>query len=191
MLGRRVAPAGAFGPCIACDRASYFAAGGHAAVRDAIVEDMALGRRFLDAGIPVSCYGGRGTVAFRMYPDGLASLVEGFTKNMALGASTMRRGFRILVVLWLTGATLCAIASLGALLPAFAVHRPMQAVFYALYAAQSWWMLRRIGSFTPLTALLFPVPLAFFHVVFARSTHLVRKKHEVRWKGRTIRTRGG
>lgn len=190
MLGRRVAPAGTFGPCIACDRTAYFAAGGHAAVRHAIVEDMALGRRFLAAGIPVTCYGGRGAVSFRMYPDGLPSLVEGFTKNMTAGASTMRRGFRTLVVLWLTGATLCAIAGLVALLPWFAACRPPQAVFYALYAVQFWWMVRRIGSFTPLTALLFPAPLLFFLVVFFRSVRLVRGGNTVTWKGRRILPRG-
>ena len=33
-----------------CSRAEYFAAGGHAAVRAAIVEDMAIGRQFQRAG---------------------------------------------------------------------------------------------------------------------------------------------
>jgi len=87
------------------------------------------------------------------------------------------------------GATVCVISCLASLLPPFAVYRPMQAVFYSIYAAQFWWMLRRIGSFTPLTALLFPVPLVFFHATFWRSAHLVRRKKKVTWKGHTIRTR--
>jgi 4,4'-diaponeurosporenoate glycosyltransferase len=189
-LGRRLAPAGSFGPCMVCSRAEYFAAGGHAAVKDAIVEDLALGRLFQAAGLPVSCYGGRGTISFRMYPDGLRSLVEGFTKNMAIGASEMRRGFRALIVLWLIGATACVISAGASLLPPLAIFRPMEGIFYALYAAQMYWMLRRIGSFGPLTALLFPLPLAFFHVVFFRSTRMVRGRNIVTWKGRSIATHG-
>jgi 4,4'-diaponeurosporenoate glycosyltransferase len=190
MRGRTAPPSGSFGACMACSRADYFAAGGHAAVRAAIVEDMAVGRRFQEVGLPVTCYGGRGAVSFRMYPDGIASLVEGFTKNMAIGASEMHGGFRTLIILWLTGVTVCVISSLAALLPWFAIYRPMQAAFYALYAGQLYWMLRRIGSFGLLTALAFPVPLAFFHAVFFRSMHLVRRGNEVTWKGRSIRTRG-
>ena len=55
----------------------------------------------------------------------------------------------------------------------------MQAVFYVLYAAQLYWMLRRIGSFGPLTAIAFPIPLAFFHVVFFRF-HVPRAAGEGR-----------
>jgi 4,4'-diaponeurosporenoate glycosyltransferase len=122
-----------------------------------------------------------------MYPDGLRSLVEGFTKNMAIGASDIRRDFKALIVAWIAGATLCAIASLASLIPALAIYRTMQIVFYALYAAQMYWMLRRIGNFSPLTALLFPVPLAFFHLVYIHSVHSIRRRNCVTWKGRIIR----
>jgi len=188
--GRRLAPAGSFGPCMVCGRRDYFAAGGHASVKTAIVEDMALGMQFRSVGVPVTCYGGRGTISFRMYPDGLSSLVEGFTKNMAIGASAMRPDFMAMIVLWLTGVTLCILSTLFSLLPWFAIHRPMQAVFYLLYAAQVYWMLRRIGSFGLLTAILFPVPFVFFHFVYFRSVHLVRKGTTVTWKGRSISTHG-
>jgi 4,4'-diaponeurosporenoate glycosyltransferase len=186
LRGRRLAPAGSFGPCMVCGRSDYFAAGGHVAVKTAIVEDMALGMRFRAAGVPVTCYGGRGTVSFRMYPDGLASLVEGFTKNMVIGASEIRPIFKVMIALWLTGITVCTFSTLLSLLPWFAVLRPIQAAFYLLYAAQMYWMLRRVGSFGPLTAILFPVPLVFFHIVYFRSVHIVRSTTTVTWKGRRI-----
>jgi 4,4'-diaponeurosporenoate glycosyltransferase len=137
--------------------------------------------------MPVTCYGGRGTASVRMYPDGLHSLVEGFTKNMAIGASDIRRDFKVLIVGWITGATLCAVAFLASLCPALEMYRTMEIVFYALYAAQMYWMLRRIGNFGPFTALLFPVPLAFFHLVYLRSVHSIRRHNRVTWKGRVIR----
>jgi 4,4'-diaponeurosporenoate glycosyltransferase len=103
-----------------------------------------------------------------------------------IGASAMRPDFMAMMVLWLAGVTLCILATLFSLLPWFAIYRPMQAVFYILYAAQVYWMLRRIGSFGPLTAILFPVPFVFFHLVYFRSLHFVRKGTTVTWKGRSI-----
>jgi 4,4'-diaponeurosporenoate glycosyltransferase len=60
---------------------------------------------------------------------------------------------------------------------------------YALYAAQAWWMLRRIGSFGPVTALAFPLPLAFFHAVFVRSIWLAKVRGSVTWRGRRVSIR--
>lgn len=50
-------------------------------------------------------------------------------------------------------------------------------------------MLRRIGSFGPVTALAFPLPLAFFHAVFAKSVWLAKVRGSVTWRGRRARFR--
>ena len=52
-------------------------AGGHAAVRDEVVEDVHLARRYRAAGLPVRCLAGGDAVGFRMYPGGVRQLVEG------------------------------------------------------------------------------------------------------------------
>ena len=70
-LGGRVRSAGGFGPCLVVSRHDYRAVGGHRAVRDRVVEDMALGDAARRQGLPVACLAGRGCVDFRMYPDGL------------------------------------------------------------------------------------------------------------------------
>jgi 4,4'-diaponeurosporenoate glycosyltransferase len=57
---------------------------------------------------------------------------------------------------------------------------------YAAVVAQLVWMLRRVGTYGLLTALLFPVPLAFFLVVFARSAFLTVVRRKVAWKGRDL-----
>ena len=56
---------------------------------------------------------------------------------------------------------------------------------YLLCAAQVAWFSRQIGSFRLGAALLYPVPLVFFFVVFARSA--MRSGKQVTWKGRQIR----
>ena len=75
---------------------------GHASVADQILDDVALARRYRDAGIRVSCLGGRGTVRFRMYPDGLRHLLEGWTKNFAGGAAGTRRLTLVLIAAWVS-----------------------------------------------------------------------------------------
>jgi 4,4'-diaponeurosporenoate glycosyltransferase len=187
-LGGRRAPAGAFGPCLVTSRESYDAAGGHASVASAVLDDVALARRYRAAGLPVVCLGGRGTLSFRMYPAGLRQLVEGWSKNLAAGADATRRTTVLLVVAWVS-VLIQAAWWLGRLVatgdgpgggPWFAL------AVYAAVVAQLTWMLRRVGRFGALTPLLFPIPLAFFLAVFARSAFLTVVRRKVAWKGRDL-----
>ena len=57
---------------------------------------------------------------------------------------------------------------------------------YGLYATQIWWMLRRIGSFRPLTALLYPIPLLFFALLMLRSLLMTYVLRRVSWRGRRL-----
>jgi 4,4'-diaponeurosporenoate glycosyltransferase len=200
-FGDRVRSAGGFGPCLVVSRGDYRACGGHAAVRDRVVEDMAFGDSARRQGLPVACLAGRGCVDFRMYPDGLPAMVEGWSKGLASGSGVSPPLARALMIAWITGAlsSVILLALSIAALAGFA-RAGADAVFemwtvgiYALYAAQAWWMLRRIGSFGPATALAFPLPLAFFLTVFARSLWLAKVRGSVMWKGRpmSIRAPGG
>jgi 4,4'-diaponeurosporenoate glycosyltransferase len=105
------------------------------------------------------------------------------------------------MVAWITGALSSVILlAVGIAALAGSARTGADAVFgmwavgiYALYAGQVWWMLRRIGSFGPATALVFPLPLAFFLAMFARSMWLAEVKGSVTWKGRraSVRAPGG
>jgi len=179
--GRR-SPPGAFGPCLATSRADYERTGGHEAVRSEVVEDVALAARYRAAQLPVAALAGKGTVSFRMYPGGIAQLVEGWTKNMAGGAAASRPGAMALAVLWVAGAIVAATAPV-------VDPGPVSAAAYGSYTAQLAWMLGRLGRFPWWTAPAFPVPLAFFLAVFARSLVRTHLRGEVRWRGRTLTTR--
>lgn len=191
-LGDLLPAKGTFGPCLAVTREDYLRCGGHVAVRDRVVEDMALGENARRRGLAVACLAGRGTVSFRMYPDGFRDMVEGWSKGMAPGAGGSAPLARALMIAWLIGSTSSVITlglGLAKLLPGSARDVPFAVATlacYALYAAQLLWILLRIGSFSPLTALLFPLPLAFFHGVFARSAWLAKVRRVVTWRGRRI-----
>jgi 4,4'-diaponeurosporenoate glycosyltransferase len=188
-----LAAGGSFGPCLVVSRADYRRSGGHAAVRDRIAENVALGDRARQRGLPVVGLGGRGTVSFRMYPDGLRSMMEGWCKSMASGAGDSPALSRWLMTGWLTGATAAVIilavgiAALAAASPSLSTFGAAAVGLYLAYTAQMWWMFRRIGSFGLIAALLFPLPLAFFHTVFARSMWLTRRGG-ITWRGRAVGT---
>jgi 4,4'-diaponeurosporenoate glycosyltransferase len=65
---------------------------------------------------------------------------------------------------------------------------PWTPALYVLSVAQLAVLLRRVGRFSPFTALAYPIPLAFFLAVFVRSLVLTFVRREVRWRGRTVRT---
>ena len=164
---------GLFGQTLLVDRAGYEAAGGHREVKGRVLENLRLAAFYRAAGVPVASRPGRGMVSFRMYPEGLASLVEGWTKGFASGAAETPRAAVLLVALWISGLMVALIAL------------PWTPLLYPAYALQFALMLRKVGSFSPLAALLYPLPLFFYFAVFSRS--LRRSGKQVTWKGREFR----
>jgi 4,4'-diaponeurosporenoate glycosyltransferase len=135
-----------------------------------VAEDIALARRFRS----VSLHTGWPDVSFRMYPAGLRALVQGWTKNIASGAASVRWWFALGVVGWMWSLNGGWITS------------PW---FYAASAVQVFVLARRAGRFGAVTALLYPLLVLFFLVVFLRSVALTALRRPVRWKGREVAAR--
>ncbi|NWG16979.1 MAG: glycosyltransferase [Chloroflexi bacterium] len=76
--------AAANGQCMAFRRGAYRAVGGHAAVKGAIVEDVALSRRIKAAGLRLRMADGAGLISCRMY-RGWPEVRAGFGKNILAG----------------------------------------------------------------------------------------------------------
>jgi 4,4'-diaponeurosporenoate glycosyltransferase len=174
----------AFGPCLVTRVADLRAVGGFEAVAGEVVEDVALAAAYRATGRTVVCLGGGDTVRFRMYPDGLASLVEGWTKNLAGGAARAAPWPLIGAVAWVSAGLAITASAIGDPSPAVAAA-------WTLYGAELWWMLRRLGSFHPVTAALFPIPLLAFVGLFARSAFVRALHRPVAWRGRRLDLRRG
>jgi 4,4'-diaponeurosporenoate glycosyltransferase len=172
-------PTGLFGQLLLVDRDSYWRGGGHTTVKGRILENCWLAGQFRAEGIPVRSVTGRGLFSFRMYPNGLGELIQGWTKGFASGAGQTPRGTLFLVVMWMIGLMLAPLSWMvtgGSL---------WWGAAYLLCAAQVGWFSRQVGAFRWYSALLYPVPLIFFFAVFAWSA--ARSGKTVRWKGRDIR----
>ena len=169
-------PHGLFGQVLLIDRASYETAGGHAAVRGKILENYHLAERLRARGTSAGSLPGRGMISFRMYPGGVAELIEGWTKGFASGAGKTPRVAMVTVAAWISGLMIPLVAM---------AFDPRALGIYAAYAVQTAWLLRLVGRFHPLTGLLYPLPLFFYFALLQRSAR--RSGKDVTWKGRVIR----
>ncbi|MEX0846510.1 MAG: glycosyltransferase [Ilumatobacteraceae bacterium] len=169
-LGARVPTHVAFGPVIACRRDAYARAGGHAhpSVRSAVLEDIALARRFPRTRLFV---GTRAGTVFRMYPDGVGQLVEGWTKGAGIGVDATPWWALVCTAGWVTSLSGGWLTS-----PWFAVASLVQLFAFA----------RRAGAFRWWAVLLFPVAVAFFVIVLGRSLWRRLTRRTVTWKGREL-----
>lgn len=190
-IGNCIKPIGLFGPCVVIRRECYFECGGHMAVKGEVVEDLALGELLRRRGLPIHCYGGKGTIAFRMYPNGMRELVDGWSKGFATGAGKASVPLRLAITAWIGSGISATVCVIGAVAGMHTTATMAWALAYLAYAVQVQWMFFRVGTFRLYTAFLFPVSLLFFTGVFLRSVFLIRIKRSVRWKGITISLKGG
>jgi chlorobactene glucosyltransferase len=169
------------GQFILLARDTYEALGTHAAVRHEVVEDLALAQATVRAGRKLVLVHGAGFLETRMY-HGLRHLVEGWSKNIYLGA---RRSFpdepvgRALVPLMLTGAFAFWLAPFAMLaLPGL---RGAGALAAALGAG--FWMLICYGMQIPVAYGL-GYPLGAAMALFIAWRSMARGSRGIVWKGR-------
>ena len=168
-------------------RAAYEALGGHEAVKDEVVEDLALAQRTVRTGLRLGVHTEEEALTTRMYRS-LDALVAGWSKNILIGGlrsipPAARRfvapGSAIAgVALWLLPPVALAAASLGlggrGLLVWAACAVALSIGIWSMFTA-------RMG--TPVWyGLLYPLGAAIGMHIFLRAW---RRGRRVEWKGRT------
>jgi 4,4'-diaponeurosporenoate glycosyltransferase len=182
-LGKRINAQSFFGPCQVMLAQDYWAVDGHAVAKHAILEDIALGEALqTKTNKRIRVRGGSGAIAFRMYPEGLQSLVEGWTKNFATGASLIPSWLLTLVSLWITG---MFIAFLSGIAP-FMWQDQAYLIGYGVVGIITWFLARKVGNFSILTIFFYPLYLIFFVWLFIRSSRRLKTQKKVTWKGREL-----
>lgn len=171
-----------FGQSLLIARSMYFEAGGHAAVPGVVLENLRWAARLRSCGARVRCFGGRGTLHMRMFPDGFRQMTDSWAKAFTQGA--VDSGGKVLAasglwisVLWST--TLSLLMSNGHSYGALSIA-------YLLLSLQIAFMARQIGSYHLLTCLTFPLPLAYFCAVFGRAAARRALGRKTYWRGREV-----
>jgi glycosyltransferase involved in cell wall biosynthesis len=165
------------GQYILVRRAAYEAVGGHTAVADQILEDVALARAFRDAGNKVYFRYGGDAVRTRMYRS-WGELREGWTKNLALLFPLARWRATRLALWWALAWVACCLGfasiAVGYWRTAYYV---LPAVFLYLRIARA-----NFRAGTNLIAITVGVPVFAYLLLRSRSLH---NSGGVSWKGRT------
>lgn len=166
------------GQWLAFTRAAYDAVGGHAAVRDEVVEDVALGRLVKARGHRLVVCIAASLLAVRMY-DSAAGMREGFRKNLYPLLGGRRAPFAL-------GMTLLALAWIypffGAVRGTMAAMIPL-ALLAALRIAGALLMRQDARA-----VLLHPVG-ALLAAGLAMESWIGHQRGRVTWRGRTVPTR--
>lgn len=186
LWGARFKTAGSFGPCLACDKDEYFSTGGHRKILGAVLDDLALGQAFMDKNLPVRCMGGSGAIHFRMYPEGLQSLIEGWCKSFAVGAKSTHPIVMSMTILWISGSFISAGALVSSVAAMHPVGMALSGLLYAAYAWQTMRFARRCGNFRRWIFLFYPVLFMFFTAIHLYSLFRARVLRSVKWKDRKI-----
>jgi len=171
-----------FGQSLFISKETYFAVGGHAAVRGFVLENLNLAHLIRASGARLLCVGGRGTLHMRMFPEGLGQMSDSWTKAFIHGASVSDGFVLASAVLWISA--LWATALL--LIVPRDYGRLSVAVVYLLLSLQLVWLARQLGSYRFLTCLLYPLPLAYYCAVFGRSASRRAFRRKTVWRGREV-----
>lgn len=182
----KLSPAGAFGPSLLVDRETYFKVGGHKSIRESIMENIDLGRVFLREGIAIYLYGGKGSLHFRMYPEGYQSLAEGWSKSFVSGSKTTHPLILLGTILWIAGAFISPIFVLSGWFQADLSVLIFRSLGYLFYYFQLLRMTTIVGSFRPWVLFFYPFCFIYFILLFTWSAIKTQLFKRVSWKGREI-----
>ena len=174
------------GQFILVTRESYEAVGTHEAVRSEVAEDLDLAQRYFDAGRKMYFAFAESLMATRMYRS-LAGLIEGWSKNMFLGArqsypnEPFRRALMPLLlalafVFWLVPPSFLLVAALGVQYTLFD-----SAVIATIASIIFWGMVSFGMGIPPIYALAYPLGAAMTLCIYGRS---LRRGRRVQWRGR-------
>jgi chlorobactene glucosyltransferase len=182
------------GQFILIRRSVYEAVGGHAALRESLIEDKALAEAVKRAGYRLLLADGRDLAETRMYTS-LAELWEGWTKNIYLGLQGRPWLLLVGAVMSLTGALLLPgwlVVSLvwlaaGGRLPAALVCLESLLLWTLVLRARAG--VARALDISPWYAITFPLGALLFASMMLVSTVRVIGGRGVVWKGRTYGNR--
>lgn len=177
---------GLYGSCIIALREDYEKINGHESVKSEVLDDLLIGSKFIAAGIPVTNYIGYGLVSFRMYPQGIRSEIEGFSKGAILSTATLSPWTIVPTAIWVVGLllseTVVIFANTSLALPLL--------MGYIIYMLQLFYFMKYVGAFGIIIPVLHVAAALLFIFIMLYSFYQVVFLGHVRWKGRLVQVGG-
>ncbi|MDW8329269.1 MAG: glycosyltransferase [Candidatus Bipolaricaulota bacterium] len=164
-------------------RGAYDAIGGHEAVRQSAVEDLALARRVKQHGLRWKLLDGSELVRCRMY-ENYRQVYEGLTKNL-LAAFDYRIGWFALIWLWIGVFTFEPLVVLGGHLLGIDLGESQPALGSVALSLGLWGMTYRRFGYPLSLALLYPASVALM-LWLAWGSLMRTLNGRAIWKARTL-----
>ena len=173
----------AFGPVLITRREDYRNVGGHEKILYEVVDDVALSRSYFEHGLKVVTLLDRSVATFRMYPLGFVQMIEGFTKNFVVGASSLSPLAAVIGFGYVFGFLGLEIS----VARDFVQHRIIFGlILYAVCSGLLAFGSRLVGRFSPLVQFLHPLAFCLFVLVFVRALGRRVLSLPNTWKGRVV-----
>jgi 4,4'-diaponeurosporenoate glycosyltransferase len=171
-----------FGQSLMISKDAYFGAGGHASVPGVVLENLRWAGKLRNGGARILCLGGQGTLHMRMFPNGLHQMSESWAKAFIQGPSDSGGMVLFFAILWISALWSTTLL----LLMPRDYGRLSLTLVYFLLGLQIAWLARRLGSYRVLNCLLFPLPLTYYCIVFARAGVRRALGRKALWRGREV-----
>ncbi|MFC3389652.1 hypothetical protein ACFOU0_13840 [Salinicoccus sesuvii] len=124
-------------------------------------------------------------IAFQDVSRRLGSVVNGWKKHIAIGASNAQPWVMMMIMIWIGAGITLPIYIIATWFSSFGmIGLPL--VLYLIYAIQFKWMCQRLIRLPWLLALFYPLYILFFFHVYGASFVRVHLFKKVEWKGREI-----
>ncbi len=166
------------GQFLLLSKLDYLKVGGYGCVSGEVLENFFLSKKLLDAGVSCQTFLGKNSVSFRMFPEGISQLVEGWTKAFVRGSASVETTILLRTIVWIF--SLMTIIVIAPFFPA------MSLAIYLFATLHLFWIRNKIGNFSVFHLLGWPVLLLFYQYLFFNALVLKKRKKAIKWKGRSV-----
>ena len=171
-----------FGQSLLIASETYFTAGGHAAVRGIVLENLRFAGILRSTGARLLCLGGRGTLHTRMFPEGFRQMSESWAKAFIQGAADSGGVILAASIVWISALW----STVMVLVMPRPTGHPGLGLVFALFCIQIAYFARQLGNYNLLGCLFYPLPLAYYCATFGRSAFRRAIGRKALWRGREV-----
>jgi hypothetical protein len=167
---------------------AYDAIGGHTRLRDAVIDDIGLGRLIRAFGYRTRALQADHLIGIRMY-HGAAQIIEGFTKNAYMVfAGTLPRALAVTLLMivvhfspWIFAAQFATAATAGSAIPRSAALGGAALIFLLATRLS---LFGALGYNMAVALLMQPFEVVVWYWIFFRSTWRLGVRRRLHWRGR-------
>jgi 4,4'-diaponeurosporenoate glycosyltransferase len=178
---------GLYGPCIMISKDLYIKTGGHKLVGNSVIEDVDLGIKLAQKGVKITIVPHNNLIRFRMYPEGVMTLINGWTKNMSLGAARSKPQELIIITAIISFSVGIFNSLIGSFNQKDFILLSIYSAMYIFYGIFLFIVSRKFGRFSPITIVLYPFFAMAFILIFIRSILVKIFRLKLHWRGRQIK----